>query len=189
MFRNVANAEKKLLVDREHGSIQTFISSQRSNTSTLSFSLMFDAQDTDQFCRNILCSPELIDLVQQQFVCWGGDVRCSDAYAVSGIGVCIQESFHAPSFAALCAFICNEIFHVQCRHNLTARRAMFFSEVFCVLKTFPTHSIIEQGVPHVELCAACALCSYPPAWGPRPSHSQPCCPLALTTRWVRRGER
>ncbi|KAF5840766.1 ubiquitin-related domain-containing protein [Dunaliella salina] len=40
-------------------------------------------QDTDFFCRNVLCSPELLDLLSQQFVCWGGDVRRSDAYTLS----------------------------------------------------------------------------------------------------------
>lgn len=53
--------------------------------------VLSDAQDTDEFCRNIMCSQELLDLVQQQFVCWGGDVRCSDAYSVGGAGgLCVK---------------------------------------------------------------------------------------------------
>lgn len=43
-------------------------------------------QDTDAFCRGVLCSPELVELASQQFVCWGGDMCRSDAHTVGGGG-------------------------------------------------------------------------------------------------------
>lgn len=41
-------------------------------------------EDTDSYVRNVLCSSELVDYVNQQFVCWGGDVRKPDAFNLSG---------------------------------------------------------------------------------------------------------
>jgi hypothetical protein len=39
-------------------------------------------QDTYAFCRNVLCAPEVLSHVEEQFVAWGGDVRRSDAFSV-----------------------------------------------------------------------------------------------------------
>jgi FAS-associated factor 2 len=41
-------------------------------------------EDTDNYVRNVLCSPEVVEYVNQQFVCWGGDVRKPDAFNLSG---------------------------------------------------------------------------------------------------------
>lgn len=43
-----------------------------------------DHEDTDNYVRNVLCSPEVVDYINQQFVCWGGDVRKPDAFNLSG---------------------------------------------------------------------------------------------------------
>lgn len=39
-------------------------------------------QDTARFCTETLCEPELVAVLNAQFVCWGGDVRSSDAFRV-----------------------------------------------------------------------------------------------------------
>lgn len=39
-------------------------------------------QNTDVFCRSVLCSQELVAFTDAQFVSWGGDIRQPDAYAV-----------------------------------------------------------------------------------------------------------
>jgi len=41
-------------------------------------------QDTDKFCSDVLGSPELVTYANQHFVSWGGDVRYTDAYQLSG---------------------------------------------------------------------------------------------------------
>ncbi len=46
----------------------------------VSVSLM---QDTDKFCRETLCNPELVDYVNSTFDCWGGDISYPDAYRLS----------------------------------------------------------------------------------------------------------
>jgi len=38
------------------------------------------AQDTARFCVDTLCEPELVAFLNSHFVCWGGDVRSSDAF-------------------------------------------------------------------------------------------------------------
>jgi hypothetical protein len=43
-------------------------------------------QDTGNFCRNVLGSPEVLSYVQEQFVAWGGDIRRADAFTVRGRG-------------------------------------------------------------------------------------------------------
>jgi FAS-associated factor 2 len=41
-------------------------------------------QDTDAFCRGVLCAPELADFANGGgFLCWGGDVSRSDAFSLS----------------------------------------------------------------------------------------------------------
>lgn len=40
--------------------------------------------DTDTYVRDVLCSQEVVDYVNEQFVCWGGDVRKPDAFSLSG---------------------------------------------------------------------------------------------------------
>lgn len=40
-------------------------------------------QDTDQFCHQTLCDPTFVHYVSANFLCWGGDVRKSDAFTVS----------------------------------------------------------------------------------------------------------
>ncbi|KAK9918295.1 hypothetical protein WJX75_002911 [Coccomyxa subellipsoidea] len=40
-------------------------------------------QDTDRFCRETLCNPELVEYVNSTFVCWGGDISYPDAYRLS----------------------------------------------------------------------------------------------------------
>ena len=46
---------------------------------------MFDAalQDTERFCSETLCASEVVDYLMDHFVCWGGDIRSSDAYRVT----------------------------------------------------------------------------------------------------------
>lgn len=41
------------------------------------------AQDTDAFCRGTLCAPEVADYCNATFLCWGGDLRHSDAFRLS----------------------------------------------------------------------------------------------------------
>lgn len=41
-------------------------------------------QDTERFCRDVLCNPEVVDFVNQNFVSWGGEVTQSDAFLLSG---------------------------------------------------------------------------------------------------------
>lgn len=40
-------------------------------------------QDTDAFCRGTLCAPEVADYCNATFLCWGGDLRHSDAFRLS----------------------------------------------------------------------------------------------------------
>lgn len=40
------------------------------------------AQDTARFCTEALCEPELVAFLNAHFVCWGGDVRSTDAFRV-----------------------------------------------------------------------------------------------------------
>jgi FAS-associated factor 2 len=40
-------------------------------------------QDTDQYCSDVLCHPDVVAYVNSHFVSWGGDVRFSDAYQFS----------------------------------------------------------------------------------------------------------
>lgn len=40
-------------------------------------------QDTDSFCSEVLCSPDVVSYVNENFVSWGGDVRFSDAFHIS----------------------------------------------------------------------------------------------------------
>jgi hypothetical protein len=39
-------------------------------------------QDTDAFCRGVLCSPEVVAYIGEQFLAWGGDIRRADAFTV-----------------------------------------------------------------------------------------------------------
>ncbi|EIE19724.1 UBX-domain-containing protein [Coccomyxa subellipsoidea C-169] len=39
--------------------------------------------DTEKFCRETLCNPELVEYVNSTFVCWGGDISYPDAYRLS----------------------------------------------------------------------------------------------------------
>eukprot|EP00878_Enallax_costatus_P020517 GHUV01021694.1.p1 GENE.GHUV01021694.1~~GHUV01021694.1.p1 ORF type:complete len:366 (+),score=105.27 GHUV01021694.1:665-1762(+) len=41
-------------------------------------------EDTDSYVSNVLCSSQVVDYVNQQFLCWGGDVRKPDAFNLSG---------------------------------------------------------------------------------------------------------
>lgn len=41
-------------------------------------------EDADKFCRSVLCAPALVEEARAQFVCWGGDVRHSDAFQLAG---------------------------------------------------------------------------------------------------------
>eukprot|EP00803_Ostreobium_quekettii_P004019 evm.model.scf_1445.8 EVM.evm.TU.scf_1445.8 scf_1445:36489-40615(+) len=40
-------------------------------------------EDTDSFCREVLCAPEVIAFLSENFVCWGGDVRQSEAFKLA----------------------------------------------------------------------------------------------------------
>ncbi|GAX73327.1 hypothetical protein CEUSTIGMA_g781.t1 [Chlamydomonas eustigma] len=40
-------------------------------------------QDTPNFCSNVLSSPELVSYVNDNFLCWGGNVQHSDAFQLS----------------------------------------------------------------------------------------------------------
>ncbi|EFN56883.1 hypothetical protein CHLNCDRAFT_144534 [Chlorella variabilis] len=40
-------------------------------------------QDTDAYCHDTLCAPELVAYVNQHFLCWGGDLRRSDAFRLA----------------------------------------------------------------------------------------------------------
>ena len=40
-------------------------------------------QDTDRFCHQTLCDPAFVQYLSETFLCWGGDVRKSDAFTVS----------------------------------------------------------------------------------------------------------
>lgn len=44
-------------------------------------------QDTETFCRDTLCSPGLVEYVNQTFLCWGGDIQRSDAFRWGPAGV------------------------------------------------------------------------------------------------------
>jgi len=46
------------------------------------------AQDTARFCVDTLCEPELVAFLNSHFVCWGGDVRSSDAFRASRAPAC-----------------------------------------------------------------------------------------------------
>lgn len=48
-------------------------------TSTAWYCLVL-LQDTDAYCHDTLCAPELVAYVNQHFLCWGGDLRRSDAF-------------------------------------------------------------------------------------------------------------
>lgn len=39
-------------------------------------------QNTEEFCREVLTSPELVGYANAQYVCWGGDISAPDAYMV-----------------------------------------------------------------------------------------------------------
>ena len=39
-------------------------------------------QDTDYFCRETLCNPEVVEYVNNNFLCWGGDIRYTDTFRV-----------------------------------------------------------------------------------------------------------
>jgi FAS-associated factor 2 len=40
-------------------------------------------QDTDAFCRDVLCSQEFAEFANGEFLCWGGDVSRSDAFSLA----------------------------------------------------------------------------------------------------------
>jgi FAS-associated factor 2 len=40
-------------------------------------------QDTDAFCRRVLCSSAFADYANAEFLCWGGDVSRSDAFGLA----------------------------------------------------------------------------------------------------------
>ncbi|KAI8474966.1 MAG: hypothetical protein J3K34DRAFT_456563 [Monoraphidium minutum] len=42
-----------------------------------------DHEDTDAFCRGVLCSPELLAYINEHFVAWGGDIRRPDAFTLA----------------------------------------------------------------------------------------------------------
>lgn len=44
--------------------------------------MLFVPQDTDRFCADVLCAPEMVSYANQNFVAWGGDVRYADAFQV-----------------------------------------------------------------------------------------------------------
>ena len=39
-------------------------------------------QDSERFCRNTLCNGELARYVNDNFICWGGDIRRSEPFKV-----------------------------------------------------------------------------------------------------------
>lgn len=54
-----------------------------------SFKLLFvylhspDHPDTPEFCRRTLCSEVFVEFVNQNFVCWGGNIRASEGFKMS----------------------------------------------------------------------------------------------------------
>lgn len=42
-----------------------------------------DHEDSEGFCRDVLCSAEVIQFLNSKFLCWGGDVRRSQAFSLS----------------------------------------------------------------------------------------------------------
>jgi FAS-associated factor 2 len=42
-----------------------------------------DHQDTDAFCKGVLQSSEVLEYIDNQFLCWGGDIRHTDAWRLS----------------------------------------------------------------------------------------------------------
>ncbi|CAD7698180.1 unnamed protein product [Ostreobium quekettii] len=38
---------------------------------------------TDSFCREVLCAPEVVAFLSANFVCWGGDIRQSEAFRLA----------------------------------------------------------------------------------------------------------
>ncbi|KAL3159233.1 hypothetical protein ABBQ32_011205 [Trebouxia sp. C0010 RCD-2024] len=44
-----------------------------------------DHEDTDQFCHQTLCDPTFTHYVSENFLCWGGDVRKTDAFTFSSM--------------------------------------------------------------------------------------------------------
>lgn len=39
-------------------------------------------QDTNSFCRDVICDPDVVQYVNDSFVSWGGDIRRPDAFMV-----------------------------------------------------------------------------------------------------------
>ena len=42
-----------------------------------------DHQDSDEFCSNTLCNPEVVDYLTENFICWGCSVNRQEGYRVS----------------------------------------------------------------------------------------------------------
>lgn len=66
-------------------------------------------EDADKFCRSVLCAPALVEEARAQFVCWGGDVRHSDAFQLAGrlqVGAGRRASACALRAASVCGCPC-----------------------------------------------------------------------------------
>ena len=56
-------------------------------------------QDVDKYCEDVLCAPDTVALLNERFVCWGGDISSSDAFRLA----CSLRVAAYP-YAALLAF-------------------------------------------------------------------------------------
>lgn len=91
-------------------------------------------QDTDQFCHQTLCDPTFVHYVSENFLCWGGDVRKTDAFTVSLLKLPVllySSSLHSASQLFGClqpSFIpaCVEL------HSICALPESHFSHTFCL---------------------------------------------------------
>ena len=64
-------------IDVTHGAPQI------AQTVTHRDSLCVLGQDTDRFCRGTLCEPGVVEYVDSELLCWGGDISQPDAYRLN----------------------------------------------------------------------------------------------------------
>eukprot|EP00958_Prasinococcus_capsulatus_P006369 scaffold603_cov404-Prasinococcus_capsulatus_cf.AAC.43 len=65
----------------------TYSEAMREAQRTFKFLLVYlhsaEHTNTPAFCRNILCDPEVVEFLDENFVVWAGDIRGADAYQMS----------------------------------------------------------------------------------------------------------
>ena len=95
-------------------------------------------QDAPRFCSGTLCDPELVAYINNAFLCWGGDLRCSDAFRLSS-----SLGAVAYPYVGLLAFSGARWARTSCLPCLALAHALVLAWLGCGTPPPPLHTATE----------------------------------------------